>query len=160
MVAGGYIYGLVLGVAITQISTVIASQFAFLLSRRYGRPLVDRIAPSRVITHWNQLAESRGVLFFFFSFILPIFPNDLMCFIAGLSTIKPRGFFLANFFGRLPCAVYVTLIGSHGVELPLYFWVLIVLAIIGLCLLWKFYSSFIEERFLHKMATSRCMSPS
>jgi uncharacterized membrane protein YdjX (TVP38/TMEM64 family) len=160
MVAGGYIYGLVIGAAITQISTVIASQLAFLLSRRYGRPLVDRIAPESCINHWNKLAERQGGLFFFFSFILPIFPNDLMCFIAGLSTIKPRKFLLANFFGRLPCAIFVTLIGSHGFQLPLYFWILIVLAIIVLCLLWKKCSCSVEERFLPKMAASRCISPS
>lgn len=158
MVAGGYVYGLVVGALITQTSTVIASQLAFLLSRRYGRPLVDRIAPANVIDHWNKLAERQGGLFFFFSFILPIFPNDLMCFIAGLSVIKPRKFFLANFFGRLPCAIFVTLVGSHGFELPLYFWALIVLAIIGLCLIWKNYSAVVEKRILKNKSTSRCLS--
>ena len=156
IVAGGYIYGLVMGALITQISTVIASQLAFLLARRYGRPLVDRMAPAHIIDHWNKLAERQGGLFFFFSFILPIFPNDLMSFIAGLSAIKPRKFFLANFFGRLPCAIFVTLIGSHGFELPLYFWVLIILAIIVLCLVWKNISTLIEGRFLNKMSSTSC----
>ena len=160
MVAGGYIYGLLVGAAITQISTVIASQLAFLLARRYGKPLVYRMAPAKVIEHWNRLAERQGGLFFFFSFILPIFPNDLMCFIAGLSAISPRKFFLANFFGRLPCAIFVTLIGSHGFELPLYFWVLIVLGIVVMCFLWKNFSTNIEHRFLQKLPPSRCMSPS
>ena len=137
IVAGGYIYGLFLGAMITQISTVIASQLAFLLARKYGRPLVDRIAPANIIEHWNKLAQTQGGMFFFFSFILPIFPNDLMCFIAGMSAISPRKFFLANFLGRLPCAIFVTLIGSHGFELPLYFWILAVLVIIVLCVLWK-----------------------
>lgn len=158
MVAGGYVYGLVVGALITQISTVIASQLAYLLSRRYGRPLVNRMAPANVIDHWNKLAERQGGLFFFFSFILPIFPNDLMCFIAGLSAIKPRKFLLANFFGRLPCAIFVTLIGSHGFELPLYFWVLIVLALIGLCLIWRNYSAVVEKRILKNNSESGCLS--
>jgi uncharacterized membrane protein YdjX (TVP38/TMEM64 family) len=157
MVAGGYLYGFVVGALITQTSTVIASQLAFLLSRQYGRPLVDRLASTNVVDHWNTLGERQGSLFFFFSFILPIFPNDLMCFIAGLSAIKPRNFFLANFFGRLPCAIFVTLIGSHGFELPLYFWVLIVLAMIGLCLIWKKYSYDVELRILKNKSTSRCL---
>ena len=157
MVAGGYIYGLVIGALITQSSTVIASQLAFLLARRYGRPLVGRLAPANVIDHWNKLAQTQGGLFFFFSFILPIFPNDLMCFIAGMSVISPRKFFLANFFGRLPCAVFVTLIGSHGFELPLYFWVLIVLVMIVLCVLWKYISTHIEKRFFNNVSASRCV---
>ena len=157
IVAGGYIYGLFLGAMITQISTVIASQLAFLLARKYGRPLVDRVAPANITEHWNRLAQTQGGLFFFFSFILPIFPNDLMCFIAGMSAISPRKFFLANFLGRLPCAIFVTLIGSHGFELPLYFWILTVLVMIVLCVLWKKISSQFEQRFLSKMSSSNCL---
>jgi uncharacterized membrane protein YdjX (TVP38/TMEM64 family) len=157
IVAGGYIYGLAIGATITQISTVIASQLAFLLARRYGRPLVDRMAPPHVIDHWNEMARTQGGLFFFFSFILPIFPNDLMCFIAGLSGISSRKFFLANLFGRLPCAIFVTLIGSHGFELPLYFWILIILVIIVLCLVWKKISTRIEARFFEEAPSASCV---
>jgi uncharacterized membrane protein YdjX (TVP38/TMEM64 family) len=156
MVAGGYVYGLLVGAAITQVSTVIASQLAFLLARSYGRPLVDRMAPANVIDHWNALAQKQGGLFFFFSFILPIFPNDLMCFIAGLSAISPRKFFLANLLGRLPCAIFVTLIGSHGFELPLYFWVLIILVIVVMCLIWKKVSNQIQTHFFRPVSPSEC----
>ncbi len=157
IVAGGYIYGFVMGTLITQISTVIASQLAFLLARRYGRPLVGRLAPEYVIDRWNKLAQTQGGLFFFFSFILPIFPNDLMCFIAGMSAISPRKFFVANFLGRLPCAVFVTLIGSHGIELPLYFWILIALVLIVLCIIWKYLSIQIEKRIFNKISITRCV---
>ena len=74
MVAGGYVYGFVAGALITQVSTVIASQLAYLLARKAGRPFVNRMAPTEVIDKWNQLAEKQGGLFFFFSFILPVFP--------------------------------------------------------------------------------------
>ena len=156
MVAGGYIYGLLMGTVITQFSTVIASQLAFLLTRKYGRPLVERIAPANVIEHWNKLAQSQGVVFFIFAFILPIFPNDLMCFIAGLSLISPKKFFLANFLGRLPCAIFVTLIGSHGFELPLYFWVLVISVMILLSVFWKKFSSKIEQIFLKVQSPINC----
>jgi len=158
IVAGGYIYGLLVGALITQVSTVFASQLAFLLTRRYGRPLVDRMAPANLIDHWNKLAEKQGGLFFFFAFILPIFPNDLMSFIAGLSNISPRKFFVANFLGRLPCAIFVTLIGSHGFELPLYFWVVIIILILGLCLLWKTISAQFEQRVLKKYSSTSCLA--
>lgn len=156
MVAGGYIYGLLMGTVITQFSTVIASQLAFLLTRKYGRPLVERIAPDYVIEHWNQLAQSQGVVFFIFAFILPIFPNDLMCLIAGLSLISPKKFFLANFLGRLPCAIFITLIGSHGFELPLYFWVLVISVMILLSVFWKKFSSKIEQNFLRVQSQINC----
>jgi len=157
IVAGGYIYGLFIGIVLTQVSTVMASQLAFLLTRRFGRPLVDRFATSNVIDHWNKLAATQGTLFFFFAFILPIFPNDLMSFIAGLGSISSRKFFVANFFGRLPCAIFVTLIGSHGLELPLYFWVVVVFVILGLCISWKFISPYIEGRIINKTSSTSCL---
>ena len=156
MVAGGYIYGLFIGSVITQLSTVIASQLAFLLTRKYGRPLVERFAPANIVEHWNKLAQSKGVVFFFFAFILPIFPNDLMCFIAGLSSISPKKFFLANFLGRLPCAIFITLIGSHGFELPLYFWVLVVAVMILMSVLWKRFSSKFEQNFFQELSPIKC----
>jgi len=150
IIAGGYVYGLFFGALITQISTVAASQIAFLLTRKHGRPFVNRMAPAHVIDHWNKLAEKQGCIFFFFSFILPIFPNDLMSFIAGLTSISPKKFFAANFFGRLPCAIFITLIGSHGVEMPIGFWVVVVILIIGLCISWKKISKKLDRIFIKK----------
>ncbi len=157
IVAGGYIYGLFVGAMITQLSTVIASQLAFMLVRRYGRPFADRMAPAHIIDHWNQLAEKQGGWFFFIAFILPIFPNDLMAFIAGLSSISSKKFFVANFFGRLPCAIFVTLIGSHGFEMHLSFWIVMVLIILGLSILWKYFSAVIEERIIKQKSSTSCI---
>jgi uncharacterized membrane protein YdjX (TVP38/TMEM64 family) len=156
MVAGGYLYGFLIGFVITQASTVLASQLAYLLARRFGRPFVMQIARANVIDKWNAMAERQGGFFFFLSFILPIFPNDLMCFIAGLSSIKPKDFFVANFLGRLPCAIFITLIGSHGVELPLHFWIGIILVIIALCFAWKSIGNQIEARLLAKAQPVNC----
>ena len=156
MVAGGYVYGFWVGALITQVSTVIASQLAFYLARNAGRPFVNRLAPEQVIDKWNHLAEKQGALFFFFSFILPIFPNDLMCFIAGLSSISPKKFFIANFWGRLPCAVFITLIGSHGLEMPIYFWVVAAFVMVGLCLSWKWISAKLEQQIFTNPLTASC----
>jgi len=148
IVAGGYIYGLLWGVVITQISTVVASQLAYLLARKAGRPFVERMAPADVINKWNKMAEKQGGLFFFFALILPIFPNDLMCFIAGLSSVSPKKFFVANFWGRLPCSIFITLIGSHGFEMPIQFWLVMGLALLGMSILWKPISSGLERKFI------------
>jgi uncharacterized membrane protein YdjX (TVP38/TMEM64 family) len=148
IVAGGYIYGLVVGSLITLVSTVLAGQLAFLLTRRFGRPMVDRIAPKKVIDYWQKMAENQGGVFFFFSFILPIFPNDLMSFVAALGKISPKRFFIANLLGRLPCAILITLIGSHGIELPVQMWVVIGICLFGVCLAWKRITFALEQKFL------------
>ena len=157
IVAGGYIYGLFWGTVLTQLSTVIASQLAFILVRRYGRPFVDRIAPKQIVDQWNLVADKQGALFYFFGFILPIFPNDLMAFIAGLSSISPKDFLIANFFGRLPVAILITLIGSHGFEMPIHFWVLMVLLVLGLSFGWKYISPLVEKRLFSKTSPTKCV---
>ena len=121
IVAGGYVYGFWPSTLLTLDSTVIATQLAFIITRHYGLPLVKRLASEKFIDRWNKVAGNRGGVFFFFAFILPIFPSDFMCYIAGLGKISHRDFFLANFFGRFFIAAVLTSIGSHGFARPFEF---------------------------------------
>jgi len=131
MVTAGYVYG-TLGLLVTIISTVLGSQIAFLIARRYGRSLIYRLASPQVIERWDGTARHQGILFYFFTFVLPIFPSDLMCYVAGLSTISPLRFFVANLLGRTCCAVFITLIGIYGMHPPVEFWIV---AIAGMSIL-------------------------
>jgi uncharacterized membrane protein YdjX (TVP38/TMEM64 family) len=129
MVTAGYVYG-TLGLGIVLASTIFGSQVAFLIARRHGRDLIYKLASPETIERWDKVAQHQGILFYFFSFVLPIFPNDLMCYVAGLSTISARRFLVANILGRTCCAVFVTLIGIYGMKPPAWFWVV---AILGIC---------------------------
>lgn len=128
MVTAGYVYGAT-GVWIVIASTILGSQVAFLIARRYGRGLIHKLASPVVIDRWDRTARHQGILFYFFSFVLPIFPSDLMCYVAGLATISSRRFFIANVLGRTCCAVFVTLIGVYGMNPPIWFWIAAVLGI-------------------------------
>ena len=140
ILAGSYAYGFTTGLLITLASTVLSSQVAFTISRRYGRQVVYRLANPEVICRWDKLAAGQGALFFFFSFVLPIFPGDLMCYVAGLGNISPRRFFAANFMGRLVCAGFITLLGSNGLRMPPAFWAAAILCAGGLYLGWLAYN--------------------
>ena len=138
MVTAGYVYGSMgLGIVIT--STIFGSQVAFLIARRYGRDLIYKIASPEIIERWDGIARYQGILFYFFSFVLPIFPSDLMCYVAGLSTISARRFLIANILGRTCCAVFVTLIGIYGMHPPVWFWVLAVFVISAFFAGWAIY---------------------
>jgi uncharacterized membrane protein YdjX (TVP38/TMEM64 family) len=114
MLAGSYLYGFTLGLIIIHTSTVVASQLSYWLARKFGRPIVERLAPAQLLDKWTQKAERQGMAFFFFSFNLPIFPSDVMNFVAGLSGLSPKKFFIANFTGRLPCSIVFALVGASG----------------------------------------------
>jgi len=116
VIAGGYVYGFVTGFILNLIFVVTASQLGFLLARAAGRPLVNRLVSSDSLDKWHNIAEKRGFMFFTIAFVLPVFPTDLMNFVAGLTGMSSRKFLAANFLGRTPSVVMLTLIGSHGLE--------------------------------------------
>ncbi|MEY2818273.1 MAG: hypothetical protein RL275_1736 [Chloroflexota bacterium] len=123
MVTAGYVYGST-GLIVVIASTILGSQIAFTIARRYGRDLIYKLASPAIINKWDKTARHQGIIFYFFSFVLPIFPSDLMCYVAGLVTISPRRFFVANVLGRTCCAVFITLIGMYGMNPPIWFWLL------------------------------------
>jgi len=145
MVTAGYVYG-GLGLFIVITSTILGSQVAFMVARWYGRNLINKLASSEIIERWNKAAQHQGIVFYFFSFVLPIFPSDLMCYVAGLATISPKHFFIANILGRTCCAVFVTLIGIYGMHPPVAFWIVSVLVICTFFAGWALYK---KQNSLH-----------
>lgn len=138
MVTAGYAYG-ALGFCVVIVSTVMGSQVAFYIARRYGRGMIYKLASPEVVERWDKAARHQGILFFFFAFVLPIFPSDLMCYVAGLSTITPRRFFIANALGRTCCAAFITLIGIYGMRPPIWFWIIAAIILITFFVGWVIY---------------------
>ncbi|MCA9954553.1 MAG: TVP38/TMEM64 family protein [Ardenticatenaceae bacterium] len=152
VIAGGYIYGLYWGLLFNIVCVVAASQLAFMLARWAGRPLVHHLADEQVIEKWETIAEERGFLFFTIAFVLPVFPTDLMNFVAGLTGISPRKFLAANFLGRLPSVLILTLIGSHGLELSNWMWALLALLVAAVYILGRMVIVRIEKKYRPKPA--------
>lgn len=139
VMASGYVYGAPLTIATVSASAILGSQIAFALARRSGRPLIYKLASRPAVERWDHLAGDRGPLFYFFAFVLPIFPSDLMCYVAGLGKVSPRGFFAANVAGRLLCTIAITLIGSFALRPPTWFWLLLAGCMALLFLAWRYY---------------------
>jgi len=139
MMTSSYVYGFAEGATITAVSTIIASQLAFLIARNYGRSLIDRLASPQIIERWDKLSANQGALFYFFTFVLPIFPSDLMCYVAGLGKVSPARFFLANVFGRSVVAISITLIGAFGFQPPMWFWAAMIGSLVVFFAGWAIY---------------------
>jgi uncharacterized membrane protein YdjX (TVP38/TMEM64 family) len=146
VIAGGYIYGFPWGLLFNIVCVVSASQLGFLLARWAGRPIVHRLAPRETIDKWEAIAEKQGFLFFTIAFVLPVFPTDIMNFVAGLTGISPKKFLAANFLGRFPSVLLLTLIGSHGLELSNTAWVLLTLLVTAVYIFGRFAILRIEQK--------------
>jgi uncharacterized membrane protein YdjX (TVP38/TMEM64 family) len=139
MVASGYLYGASTTILVVAATTIIGSEIAFWLARWYGRPLIYKLASPKVIDYWDRLAGNAGPGFFFLTFLLPVFPSDLMCYVAGLGKVSPRGFFFANVGGRTVSAVTFTLLGAYKFNPPLWFWIAAAIGLAIILVSWAIY---------------------
>jgi uncharacterized membrane protein YdjX (TVP38/TMEM64 family) len=136
IVGGGYIFGFGPAFALSLAATVLGSQFSFWLTRWFGRPLIERLAPVDALNKWYDVSAKKGMLFFLFAFMLPIFPADVMNYVAGLSSLSPRRFFVANLIGRTPGVIVMTAIGAYGFHLSGMVWLGILMADIAMFIVW------------------------
>jgi uncharacterized membrane protein YdjX (TVP38/TMEM64 family) len=114
IIAAGYAYGFVSGFLMSWLVSVAATQAVYYLARSAGRPVVERLVPVKSLDKWTRIASKGGTIFFLIVFMNPLLPTDIMVFVAGLSVIDARRFFVANLLGRMPLVALLTLVGSNG----------------------------------------------
>ena len=114
IIAAGYAYGFVNGFLMSWLASIAATQAVYYLARHAGRPVVERFVPRKSLDKWTRMACKGGSIFFLIVFMNPLLPTDIMVFVAGLSAIDARRFFLANLVGRIPLVALLTLVGSNG----------------------------------------------
>lgn len=135
MVASGYIYGFSGGILITWISLVVGGQAAFWLARHYGRPFAEKFVSAPLLDRWDRSAAGQGIGFYVVTLVMPFFPNDAMCYVAGLGNMTGRRFLLANTLGRGIASFLTVVIGAFSSQIPALLWIgaigFIVFGIIG-----------------------------
>lgn len=148
MITSGYLYGFSEGLLLNLIGMVLVSQIAFVAVRWAGRPLIARLVPAQLLNRWDQAASQQGFVFFLFFFWFPVVPSNVMNFVAALSSISFWSFLAANFFGRLPGVIGLTLIGSHGLELSTQQWLIIAVVGLGLFLTGRYITNKLQKYYL------------
>lgn len=127
---GGFLYGPYWGGALNWLGRVIGHFAAFYLARRYGRKMVDRFVPSDTVARFDRFVsgkEGAGTLqatILFLIFFLPLFPDDEISYIVGMSKMKFRLYFIANVLGQVGGAFSLAYLGSGVSTKDPIFWVL------------------------------------
>lgn len=109
----GYLFGAVLGTVYSVVGATIGSVLAFWLSRRYGRPFVARTVDEETLATFDLTMARRGYLVLFLVFLVPGLPDDLICFVAGLSEMDIWKMTLVSLVGRLPGYFIVAAAGAE-----------------------------------------------
>jgi uncharacterized membrane protein YdjX (TVP38/TMEM64 family) len=144
----GYLYGPWWGLAFALAGIAAGSTLAFFLARRFGRPLVVRLAGQGAVDRLDDLVRRGGAPFFFLIWLLPFAPDDLACLAAGLTAMPARRFLVLMFAGRLPGIAFSVWLGANFLRLGLPAWagLLAAMALVGL-LVWR-YGDRLEARLL------------
>ncbi|MCB2357121.1 TVP38/TMEM64 family protein [Clostridium estertheticum] len=110
-VAGGYIYGSVLGTFYSTLGMMLGGIIIFYFTRFIAFSFVEKIV-KRTSTKWlTKIISSKK--FPIVMFIVPGMPKDILIYIAALTPIKSLKFFMILLVGRLPGTAAVVCIGSN-----------------------------------------------
>lgn len=109
---GGYLFGFGFGLFLTMAGLTAGSAVAMLLGRWLGQRLVRRVVPEGVLEKFDYLVSEGGLWNFFMLFLLPVLPDDALCFVAGLTRWPIAHLLVVCFLGRLPGMAVLTFVGA------------------------------------------------
>jgi uncharacterized membrane protein YdjX (TVP38/TMEM64 family) len=124
---GGILFGPIFGSILTVGGLVAGGVLAAWLTRRLGRPWLEKRLGADTLAHWEAIAHIDSFWTWWLILLIPI--GDLPYFFAGLSHIRLRTLALAILTSRGPFTVLVVWTGSSMVNLPLN-WLLVLLGAI------------------------------
>jgi len=112
--AGGYVYGTVLGTLYSLTGILLGSIIVFYISRLLGFSIVKRFISREKLDKFSFLMNSqKSEIAMFILFVIPGLPKDILTYIAGLTPIKPLRFFVIITIGRFPALLGSSYIGAH-----------------------------------------------
>lgn len=125
---GGALFGFWEAMLISIAAVFTGSIILFLFAKYLGRPLVTRLVGEKRVKKYMKSMSARQFWVLFMMFLMPFFPDDILCLMAGLTAIRLPGFALLVLITRPWGLVFSALVGSGTIIIPIWGWI-----IIGLC---------------------------
>jgi uncharacterized membrane protein YdjX (TVP38/TMEM64 family) len=136
--AGGYIFGALFGSIYSIISSVIGLFIVFSITKRFGRPFVERVVNKKYLQKFDYITHKQGVIPLFLVFFIPVFPSDAIAYLAGLTGLRLRTLLSIAVLARLPGTIIFTCIGAGiGLNNPFIILLLAVIVIFSAILYFK-----------------------
>ena len=142
--AMGFWAALLLGLA----AIWLGSMGVFLLARRLGQRRIQKLVDRGAMEKYLPVIREKQEVFLFLALLFPFFPDDVLCILAGLTSIPTGRFALLVLLARPWGLIFAALLGSGAFSLPLWGWAILIAALIALFIWAVKYSSRIEERLL------------
>ena len=99
--AGVALFGALPTLLYSYCAIVPASIIAFFFGRKLGRRAVVWMIGESTLVKWQNKLKGKDNLILTSMFLLPLFPDDILCFVAGLSSMSNKYFLIMILICRL-----------------------------------------------------------
>ncbi len=149
ILAGIYLFGAWESFIYSYIGTLSGAMVSFALGRLIGKPYVNWVTGGKEKTEQlMKKLDGRENVFLFFAFLLPLFPDDILCAIAGALPIKWFTFTIMQVITRATSILGIMLFMS-GEVIPYHGWGVVVLVMLALISIVAFVLSIIYSKQLN-----------
>lgn len=109
--AGAVCFGSATGFWCNYIGISVGSIIAYFLAKKYGIDLVLAMFPEKQYEKWStRIEKSRSYgWFLFIATLLPLFPDDFLCYFSGLMKMSSRKFIWIIILGKPWCILAYSL---------------------------------------------------
>ncbi len=114
ILAGNYVFGMAESFLYSYVGMFLGAMAAFTLGKLIGRPFVNWIVGSKEkVDDWLYKIKGKEGVLIFFLFLVPLFPDDVLCAIAGLLPFSFLTFAGIQLVTRA-LSIFVTLLFMSG----------------------------------------------
>lgn len=99
-IAGVFLFGPWQTVLLSIPAVVLGSMFAFFLGRKIGSPIINWVAGGKEEANKWKTMLSKGKYMFFLMMLFPLFPDDILCMVAGVTNMSWTFFIVTNIITR------------------------------------------------------------
>lgn len=116
-IAGAVAFGSTIGFLCNYIGISIGSIIAFYLARKFGIDIMLTMFPKKQLIKWSKRIEKSKSYerFLFIATLLPLFPDDFLCYFSGFIKMNSKRFIWIIILGKPWCILaYSILFGMIG----------------------------------------------
>ena len=114
-IAGAALFGAAGGFWINYIGISLGSLMAYWLARYFGVGLVQRMFPMEKYESWiRRVNEKKSyTLVLFLAILLPLAPDDFLCYFSGLTSMSARRFTWIILLGKPWCILFYSIFFAY-----------------------------------------------
>ena len=114
-IVGSISFGWFVGFLCNYIGISLGSIIAFFLAKKYGIKIVKTMFSEKTYEKYSTWAGNSKsyVVLLFWAMVLPLFPDDFLCYFSGLTSMKAKKFITIVLLGKPWCLLIYSIIFAY-----------------------------------------------